>query len=100
MPVALPWGEAQAYAGIDGSYHSKFSANPSRSRFTDVGGYSINNFRLGVRREDKWNIFAWVRNAFDTDYFELLALQPGNTGLVVGQPGDPRTYGVTVSTRF
>lgn len=100
IPVTLPDGEAQAYAGIDGSYRSKFSANPSRSRFTDVGGYALTNFRLGVRYDDRWNIFAWVRNAFDTNYFELLALQPGNTGLVVGQPGDPRTYGVTVSTRF
>ena len=32
----------------------------------------------------------------DTHYFELLATQSGSTGLVVGQPGDPRTYGLTV----
>ena len=41
-----------------------------------------------------------VRNAFDHDYYEVLALQSGNTGLVVGQPGDPRTYGLTVSRAF
>ena len=49
---------------------------------------------------DRWNVFGWVRNAFDTDYFELLATQSGSTGLIVGQPGDPRTYGLTVSRRF
>jgi iron complex outermembrane receptor protein len=100
LPVTLPEGEAQVYFGVDGNYRSKFSANPSRSRFTDIGGYALTNVRAGIRLEDRVNIFAWVRNAFDTDYFELLALQPGNTGLVVGQPGDPRTYGVTLSTRF
>jgi len=100
VPVTFPEGEAQVYAGVDGSYRSKFSANPSRSRFTDIGGYALTNLRAGIRFEDRINIFAWVRNAFDTNYFDLLALQPGNTGLVVGQPGDPRTYGVTLSTRF
>jgi len=29
-------------------------------------------------------------------YFDLLTAQPGNTGLIVGQPGDPRTFGVTL----
>jgi iron complex outermembrane recepter protein len=41
-----------------------------------------------------------VRNVFDKQYFELLSTQSGSTGLIVGQPGDPRTYGVTLSTRF
>jgi iron complex outermembrane receptor protein len=100
VPVTFPEGEAQVYFGVDGSYRSKFSANPSRSRYTDIGGYALTNFRAGIRFEDRVNIFAWVRNAFDTNYYELLALQPGNTGLVVGQPGDPRTYGVTLSTKF
>jgi iron complex outermembrane receptor protein len=30
------------------------------------------------------------------EYFELLTAAPGNTGLIVGQPGDPRTAGVTL----
>jgi len=31
----------------------------------------------------------------DTNYYELLSAAPGNTGLYVGQPGDPRTFGGT-----
>jgi iron complex outermembrane receptor protein len=100
VPVTFGGVAGQVYAGVDGSYRSRFSANPSRSRFTDVKGYALTNLRVGWRSEDKWNVFAWVRNAFDTNYYDVLALQPGNTGLIVGQPGDPRTYGVTVSTRF
>ena len=41
-----------------------------------------------------------MRNAFDQNYFEVLATQSGSTGLVVGQPGDPRTWGVTARARF
>ena len=43
---------------------------------------------------------AWVRNAFDEEYFELLATGPGNTGLIVGHPGDPRTWGGTIRDEF
>ena len=88
--------DAQLYFAFDGSYRSTFSANASRSVYTDVPGYSLANFRAGIRAASGWEIYAWVRNAFDKDYFDFLATQSGNTGLVVGQPGDPRTYGVTV----
>jgi iron complex outermembrane receptor protein len=95
----VPVGDGQAYVGYDGSYRSKFSSNPSRSIYTDIGGYSLSNFRAGYRT-DKWNLYGWVRNAFDQHYFELLSTQSGSTGLIVGQPGDPRTYGGTFSINF
>lgn len=100
LPARLLGSDGQAYAGIDGSYRSEFSSNPSRSIATDVKGYALVNVRLGYRVPERWNAFAWVRNAFDADYYELLATQSGSTGLVVGQPGDPRTYGVTLSRNF
>jgi iron complex outermembrane receptor protein len=101
IPTNFLGQEGQVYLGFDGNVRSKFSSNPSRSRYTDVNGYALSNFRLGFRTDDgRWNGFAWVRNAFDVHYFELLAVQSGSTGLIVGQPGDPRTYGVTLSARF
>jgi len=42
----------------------------------------------------------WSRNLFNKDYFDLLSAQPGNSGLIVGQPGDPRTFGVTLRLSF
>jgi len=90
----------QVYVGYDGSYRSKFSSNPSRSAYTDINGYALSNFRLGFKARDDFNLFGWVRNAFDQNYYEVLATQSGSTGLVVGQPGDPRTYGVTLSKSF
>jgi len=89
----------QAYIGYDGSYRSKFSSNPSRSLYTDIAGYSLSNVRAGFRK-DNWNVYGWVRNLFDQNYFELLSAQSGSTGLIVGQPGDPRTYGATVRIGF
>ncbi|WP_375396296.1 TonB-dependent receptor [uncultured Sphingomonas sp.] len=95
----VPVGGGQAYVGYDGSYRSRYSSNPSRSRYTDIDGYSLSNFRAGFRR-DQWNLYGWVRNAFDQHYFELLSTQSGSTGLIVGQPGDPRTWGGTFSIKF
>lgn len=36
----------------------------------------------------------------DVAYFDFLTAAPGSTGLIVGQPGDPRTYGLTIKARF
>lgn len=97
--VNAPLGAGAVYFGYDGSYRSRFSSNPSPSAYTWIGGYSLSNFRAGYRQGD-FQAFVWVRNAFDRDYYELLATQSGSTGLIVGQPGDPRTYGITLGTRF
>jgi len=95
------FGEAgQFYLGYDGSYRSNFSSNASPSAATRIDGYSLSNFRAGFRSDDRLNIFAWVRNAFDENYFEQLFIAPGNTGLIAGLPGDPRTWGATVSVAF
>ncbi|GAA0728652.1 TonB-dependent receptor [Sphingomonas japonica] len=99
-PTTLLGMSGEAYAGIDASYRSKFSSNPSRSAYTDIDGYGLVNLRVGFRSGREWNIFGWVRNAFDAEYYDVLATQSGNTGLVVGQPGDPRTYGLSVSRAF
>ncbi|MDF7773998.1 TonB-dependent receptor [Sphingomonas sp. AOB5] len=99
IPANLLGEDGEVYFGADGNYRSKFSSNASRSIYTDIDGYALANFRLGFRT-DKFNIFGWVRNAFDQEYFDLLATTPGNTGLIAGNPGDPRTFGATVSLSF
>ncbi len=99
VPASLLGRDGQVYAGYDGNYRSKFSSNASRSIYTDIGAYSIHNFRAGFRTES-FDIFGWVRNAFDEDYFESLAVTPGNTGLISAQLPDPRTFGGTIKFRF
>ncbi len=85
---------------MDGNYRSKFSSNPSRSNYTDIKGYAVTNYRVGFRTDSGFDIYGFVRNVFDAKYFELLQVAPGNVGLVAGQPGDPRTYGLTIKASF
>ena len=99
LPTTLFGRQGEAYVGYDGSFRSKFSSNPTPSDYTWVRGYMLSNFRVGFRTE-KFNIFGWVRNAFDARYFEQLQVPSGNTGLIVGNPGDPRTYGITLATQL
>ena len=65
-----------------------------------IDGYSLLNTRVGFRWPNGWALSLWSRNLLDTDYFELLSAAPGNSGLYVGLPGDPRTVGVTLRMNF
>ena len=100
VPAKLFGAEGQVYLGVDGSYRSNFSSNPSPSAYTWIDGYALTNLRLGFRTEGGLNVYGWVRNAFDVDYFEQLAVPSGNTGLIAGSPGDPRTFGGTIKVEF
>ena len=100
VPSSLFGREGQFYLGVDGNYRSDFSSNPSPSAGTVIDGYALTNFRAGFRTEKGFDIYGWVRNAFDTQYLELLQIAPGSTGLIVGTPGDPRTYGLTLKAQF
>ncbi|HMP57420.1 MAG TPA: TonB-dependent receptor, partial [Novosphingobium sp.] len=99
-PITLLGREGEAYLGIDGSVRTRFSSNPSPSAYTWVKGYALTNLRAGFRTDAGFDIYGWVRNAFGANYFEQLAVPSGNTGLIVGQPGDPRTWGATVKVDF
>jgi iron complex outermembrane receptor protein len=100
VPASLLGKDGEVYFGFDGNARTRFSSNPSPSAATDIEGYALSNFRLGFRTEKGIDVFGWVRNAFDVRYFELLQVAPGSTGLIVGQPGDPRTWGATIKVRF
>ena len=100
VPATFLGKPGEAYLGYDGSYRSNFSSNPSPSAYTFVDGYSVSNLRAGFRSGDGLNLFVWVRNAFDENYFEQLFVGPGNTGLIAGLPGDPRTFGATAAITF
>ncbi len=100
VPVTLVSHHGELYAGVDGNYRSSFSSNPSPSAYTWVNGYTLTNLRLGFRTDRGFDIYGWVRNAFNVGYFQQLVVAPGNTGLIVGQLGDPRTYGATARVVF
>ncbi len=98
-PVTLLAKDGQIYLGVDGNYRSHWNSNASPSIYTNVKGYGLTNFRVGFRA-DGFDVFGWVRNAFDVNYIETLQVAPGNVGLIAGQPGDPQTWGGTVKFSF
>jgi iron complex outermembrane receptor protein len=88
------------FGAFDTSYRSSFSSSASASRYLVVEGYSLLNVRVGFRAGDGWTLSLWSRNLLNERYHDLLSPAPGNTGLYVGQPGDPRTFGVTIRLNF
>jgi iron complex outermembrane receptor protein len=62
--------------------------------------YSLVNLRAGLRAARVFGE-AWVRNAFDTRYVPVAFAYPGlaPSGFV-GEPGRPRTFGVSVGVTF
>lgn len=84
------------FGAVDVSYRSSFSSSATYSQYLVVPGYPLLNTRVGFRVRDGWTLSVWARNLLNKDYFDLLTAAPGNTGLYVGQPGDPRTAGVTL----
>jgi len=91
------WGRrGQYFEAFDVSYRSKFSSSPSESRYLIVPSYTLVNARVGFRASNGWTLSLWARNLLNKNYYDLLTPAPGNTGLFVGQPGDPRTFGVTL----
>ena len=94
-------GQAGTFYGVvDGNYRSRWSSSPTPSAYMNVAGYTIANVRAGFRADAGWEVQGWVRNAGNARYFDFLTAQSGATGLIVGQPGDPRTYGGTISYKF
>ena len=88
----------EIFSGVDTTYRSEFSSNPTPSDYLVIDGYSIVNARIGLRRSNGWSISVWARNLLDKNYYEMLQPVGGNTGIYVGFLGDPRTLGVTVRT--
>lgn len=99
IPATLLDKDGQVYLGVDGNYRSHWNSNASPSVYTEVRGYALTNFRAGFRGEG-FDVFGWVRNAFDVDYIENLQVAPGNVGLIAGQVGDPQTWGGTIKVSF
>jgi iron complex outermembrane receptor protein len=95
-PATVAGQAGEFFAAADTSYRSEFSSSSSASRYMVVDGYGLINARAGFRWSQGWSVFLWSRNLLDKQYFEFLTAQPGNSGLYVGLPGDPRTVGVTL----
>lgn len=92
-------GDVTGYLVAQWSWKSSTYLAPSNSRYGLVDGYSITNFRVGARIGERYDVSAWVNNAFESEYFvNQITAQVG--GGVRGYPGDPRTFGVSLKAKY
>lgn len=63
------------------------------------GTYALTNFRLGWRGRT-WAVEGWIRNAFDERYVPIAIPFAAAPSGFVGEPGAPRTMGLSVGLRF
>ena len=83
----------------DSSFKSGYNGDPSLSKFTFIDGYNVTNASIGVRSDKGWEVAVFARNLFNADYIQNLTIQAGNSGLILGNPSDPRVIGITFRAR-
>jgi iron complex outermembrane receptor protein len=87
-------GRGDTVLRLDTNYRDGYNSDTSGSRYTFIEGFSVTNLSAGYRFPRGWQVEAFARNAFDEQYITALTIQTGNSGLILGQAGEPRTVGV------
>ncbi|MEO8315414.1 MAG: TonB-dependent receptor [Pseudomonadota bacterium] len=93
-------GSGEAYLHADWNVRSGYNADTTNSRFTWLNGYGLVNASVGYRFSTGWEAELFARNLLDNDYVTALTIQTGNSGLILGQTGEPRLVGVGLRARF
>ncbi len=88
------WGAEKCMIQLDTSSRDGYNSDTSASQYTWIDGYSVTNASVGYRFARGWQVEVFARNVFDEEYITALTIQTGNSGLILGQAGEPRTVGV------
>ncbi|MGO4501488.1 TonB-dependent receptor [Dyella sp. 2YAF14] len=96
----LPFRTGAFLFHVDSSARSGYNSDTSNSIYTRIAGYNVTNASVGYRFNDHWEADVFARNVFDSNYITALTIHTGNSGLILGQPSDPRMVGVTVRANF
>ncbi|HEX7917417.1 TonB-dependent receptor [Rudaea sp.] len=96
----VPLGGGALVIHADSSSRSGYNSDTTNSLYTKIAGYAVTNASVGYRFNDRWEVDVFARNLFDRNYITALTIQTGNSGLILGQPSDPRLIGVTVRAKL
>ncbi|WP_174280035.1 TonB-dependent receptor [Sphingomonas bacterium] len=99
IDYALPIGSGAAFVHVDTASRSGFNGDSALSRYTYIRGYNLTNASVGYRFGSGLELLVFARNLLDADYIQNLTVQAGNSGLILGNPSDPRTVGATLRFR-
>ncbi len=100
MDYAVPMGSGSFLFHADWNVRSGYNSDTTNSIYTELGGYGVVNASVGYQFSGGWEVDVFARNLLDKDYVTALTIQTGNSGLILGQPSDPRMFGLTVRARF
>lgn len=78
------------------NFRSRYNADTTNSQYTFIEAYGVVNASVGYRFDSHWEVRAYARNLFNENYITALTIQTGNSGLILGQAGDPQMFGLTV----
>ena len=85
-------------ATVNGRYQTESATDFGEDPRLRIKEYGLLNASLGVYSlDDKWRFSVWGRNLTDEYYWTSVA---SNANLIVRFPGQPRTYGATVTLNF
>jgi iron complex outermembrane receptor protein len=93
---AVPLRRGELFARADASGRSAMFGDATDSAYTVIGGYALVNASLGWRLGTGFEVALFARNLFNRNYLQNVTVQAGNSGLIVGTPGDPRLLGLTL----
>ncbi|WP_294394469.1 TonB-dependent receptor [uncultured Sphingomonas sp.] len=100
LPVDRVANGAHLVLHADASIRSGYYGDPTLSRYTYIEGRTVTNASLFFQHRAGWEIGVFARNLFDAHYIDNLTVQAGNSGLILGMPGDPRVIGMTVRSHW
>ena len=78
----------------DTNYRDGYNSDTAGSKYTVIDSFSVTNLSVGYRFARSWQAKVFARSVFDEEYITALTIQTGNSGLILGQAGEPRTVGV------
>ncbi|MFC3070573.1 TonB-dependent receptor [Phenylobacterium soli] len=85
-------------AAINDRWQSKSYADPNGGPLYVLPSYSLVNASVGIHAQnDRWELQLWGRNLGDKYYWTAVS---SNANVVVRFPGQPRTYGASLTVKF
>ena len=88
-------------ASVSEKYRSSYNTGSDLDPRKLQGAYGLVNARLGLGSPDgKWTVEAWGANLADKYYYQVAFDAPFQYNQIDAFVGDPRTFGITVRTKF
>ncbi len=94
-------GSLQFHANVNEKYSSSYNTGSDLDPRKIQGAYGLLNARLGIGAPDgKWTVEIWGNNLADKLFYQVAFDAPFQYDQIDAFLGDPRTFGVTLRTKF